>query len=100
MGWYHFLGCGVLILSVFPALRNVCTVLVLNENASEAALETPWQKYGWFAVILYLSRYLALLALPQAVCNFLGLLLYDSFPPTPELKVSLDSCLQNHCNVC
>jgi len=53
-----------------------------------AQFEDPWALYGWvFALVLFSCRYLTLLALPQAAANFLGLLIYNSFPQPPKLKV-------------
>nr|CAG4649375.1 EOG090X07AI [Scapholeberis mucronata] len=44
--------------------------------------------YGWFALVLYLCQYLSLLALPQALFNFLGFMLFNPFPDDPKLQKS------------
>ena len=43
-------------------------------ESSKPVLDNPWEVYGGFAIILYLFRYLSLLALPQALASFFGLL--------------------------
>lgn len=49
----------------------------------------PVASYGYLgSAILYLFRILTLLALPQCVCNCLGLLLYNAFPEKVKLKSS------------
>ncbi|XP_076319509.1 beta-1,4-mannosyltransferase egh [Tachypleus tridentatus] len=49
----------------------------------------PIQKYGYIgSSILYLLRILTLLALPQCVFNFLGLVVYNAFPDKVQLKGS------------
>ena len=58
-------------------------------ESSKPVLDNPWAVYGGFAIILYLFRYLSLLALPQALASFFGLLLFNAFPETPKLKVFL-----------
>ena len=45
--------------------------------------------YGWFAVMLYLCQYLTLLALPQALFNFLGFLKFNPFPEDPKVQVQI-----------
>jgi len=49
----------------------------------------PWTEYGVFTLFLYLCRYLALLGLPQSVFNFLGLILFKSFPDPPQFEVKI-----------
>lgn len=46
-----------------------------------------WELYGWFAALLYVCQYLSLLALPQALFNFLGFVLYNPFPEDPIVEV-------------
>nr|CAG4643243.1 EOG090X07AI [Ilyocryptus agilis] len=52
-----------------------------------------FEVYGWFfASFLYLCQFLTLLALPQAVFNFLGFTVYNPFPhvvPSPTQKSPL-----------
>jgi len=45
-----------------------------------------WQKYGWFTIFLMGPPWLILLALPQSMFNFLGLVFFQSFPDPPKLK--------------
>lgn len=51
---------------------------------STSSFQLSLEKYGWFALVLYLCRYLTLLALPQVVFNFFGFILYNPFPETPH----------------
>lgn len=49
----------------------------------------PFEAYGFVgAWTLYALRFLALLALPQCICNFLGLTLYNAFPDKVQLRGS------------
>lgn len=49
----------------------------------------PTATYGYIGTfLLYLFRILTLLALPQCICNCLGLLLYNAFPEKVKLKGS------------
>lgn len=49
----------------------------------------PVLRYGQTAtVILYLLRYLTLIPIPQAIFNFLGIVLYNTHPAKPKLKTS------------
>ena len=76
----HFLCCsllfGLVIFSVYPA-ANV-----------QAEPSDHWQKYGWFTIFLMGPPWLILLALPQSMFNFLGLVFFQSFPDPPKLKVT------------
>lgn len=56
------------------------------DNISPQTFSSSWEKYGWFTLVLYLCQYLALLALPQAVFNFLGFLLFNPFPGDPQIE--------------
>lgn len=49
----------------------------------------PFEKYGYIpAILLYLLRFLTFLALPQCICNCLGLLFFNAFPEKVQLKGS------------
>jgi len=61
-------------------------VYIFEYFGPEETSLNPWHEYGWPAVLLYACCYLALLGLPQAVFNFLGLVLFPSFPNQPKLK--------------
>lgn len=80
----HLLHCGLLltVISVF--------VIQLTWTDYDAAAQVdPYVAYGTlFTLFLYGLRFLALLALPQCVCNFLGLTLYNTFPEKVQLKGS------------
>jgi egghead protein (zeste-white 4 protein) len=54
---------------------------------STSSFQLSLEKYGFFAFLLYLCRYLTLLAMPQVVFNFLGFILYNPFPETPRKEV-------------
>ena len=45
------------------------------------------QQYDWLFVLLYIISCTVFLNLPQSICNFLGLILFQSFPNQPQLKV-------------
>ncbi|XP_014300315.1 beta-1,4-mannosyltransferase egh [Microplitis demolitor] len=47
-----------------------------------------WERYGFMTLLLYLLRLLTLLALPQTLFNFLGLIIYNAFPDKVTLKGS------------
>ena len=59
-------------------------------NYESAVIQVdPVKAYGHFwSFILYAFRFLALLALPQCFCNFLGLTLYNAFPDKVQIKKS------------
>ena len=49
----------------------------------------PWTSYGpLVTLVLMLVRLFALLALPQTLCNLVGLISLNTFPDTPKLKSS------------
>ena len=49
----------------------------------------PWARYGsLLTLVLMLVRLFALLALPQTLCNLVGLVSLNTFPDTPKLKSS------------
>lgn len=58
-------------------------------SGSEYPSLDPFAEYGVvITIVLYLFRLLPLLALPQSLANFLGLTLYNAFPPKVKLKVT------------
>lgn len=59
------------------------------DNVSPQTFTSSWEKYGWFTPVLYLCQYLTLLALPQAVFNFLGFILFNPFPGDPKIEVNI-----------
>lgn len=60
-----------------------------NSNEDTVTQFDPFKRYGSFITIfLYITRFLALLSLPQCFCNFLGLILYNAFPDKVQLKSS------------
>ena len=65
-----------------------------SDNDSPQSFKSSWEKYSWFSLVLYFCQYLALLALPQAVFNFLGFILFNPFPDDPQIKVKTD-CKHN-----
>lgn len=55
----------------------------------EKAYIDPWETYGILgATILYILRFLTFLTLPQVLCNFGGLILFNAFPGKIKLKGS------------
>lgn len=55
----------------------------------EVPVFDPIERYGvvW-AIVLYVLRFMPLLALPQALFNFLGVVVYNAFPEKVALKGS------------
>lgn len=82
----HILHCSLLlsVILIFELLSGGIT-LWYSDNSS--ASFDPFLSYGVLtAYLLYIIRFLALLSLPQCVCNFLGLTLYNAFPDKVVLK--------------
>ncbi|KAI1290301.1 Beta-1,4-mannosyltransferase egh [Halotydeus destructor] len=72
----------------------LCAIIIvfigqLSWSSSDTVQVDPYQKYGTLVTsLLYLFRFLALLAFPQCLCNFLGLTVYNAFPEKVQLKGS------------
>jgi egghead protein (zeste-white 4 protein) len=82
---YHFLTVALLGVVVFifteeaGAFRGNCSFF-----------QDPFQKYGiWITVALYFTRYLTFITFPLSFFNFLGIVLYNTWPKTPTLKGSV-----------
>lgn len=76
----HVLHC-LLLLSIifFFELKSGGIKLWYTDN--DPGEYDPFLKYGYyFAWMLYLLRLVTLLSLPQFLCNFFGLVLYNAFP--------------------
>ena len=58
-----------------------------SDNTSAHSFSSSWKVYGWLTFLLYLCQYLSLLALPQALFNFFGFILFNPFPEEPKLEV-------------
>lgn len=58
-----------------------------HEAESAKSFQKSLDHYGLLVLALYALQFLALLALPQSIFNFLGFLIYNPFPSTPKLKV-------------
>lgn len=70
-------------------------------NPASDSFDASWEAYGWCTILLYLVRYLVLLALPQALANFFSFLLYNPFPKNPVIEViSTTSFSATQCNIC
>lgn len=49
----------------------------------------PWEQYGVLTtILLYTVRFLSFMTLPQVLCNFFGLLIFNTFPGKVKLKGS------------
>lgn len=49
----------------------------------------PWVEYGTpWTIFLYTLRFLTFMTLPQMLCNFFGLIVYNAFPDKVVLKGS------------
>jgi len=71
------------------SIISVFVVQLTWTNYDDGVQIDPVAAYGAFGVgILYLLRLLTLLSLPQALCNFLGLTLYNAFPDKVVLRSS------------
>jgi len=61
--------------------------LTLWYSDNDNPFQDPFASYGYLTTYaLYILRFLALLSLPQVICNFLGLTLYNAFPDKVILK--------------
>ncbi|CAG2179116.1 unnamed protein product, partial [Oppiella nova] len=82
----HILHC-ILLLSVIVVFECLSGGLKLWYTDADTVPIDPFVAYGWWtAAGLYLFRVLALLSLPQVMCNFLGLTLYDAFASKVSLR--------------
>lgn len=80
----HLLHCCLLFTTIIIFIFQL-----IYSTEQEAKKFDPVSRYGFFGcTILYLLRFLALLALPQCLCNFLGLTIYNTFPKKVKLKGS------------
>lgn len=61
----------------------------VNLGEQEKVFPDPWEVYGTFGtIILYVLRLFTLLTLPQVLCNFAGLTLFNAFPGKVKIKGS------------
>jgi beta-1,4-mannosyltransferase len=82
----HVLHC-LLLASIMIFFLISSGAVKLNED--DFITIDPWVEYGTlFTVFLYTLRFLTFFTLPQMMCNFLGLLVYNVFPDKPVLKGS------------
>ncbi|CAG2114474.1 unnamed protein product [Medioppia subpectinata] len=82
----HILHC-ILLVSVIVVFEYLSGGLKLWYTDTDSAPIDPFVAYGWWtAAGLYLLRVLALLSLPQVLCNFLGLTLYNAFNSKVTLR--------------
>lgn len=82
----HVLHC-MLMLTVIIVFELVCGGIPLWKF--DFMDVDPWERYGTAGtVVLYLLRFVTLLALPQCIANCLGLVLYNAFPERVCLKGS------------
>lgn len=82
----HLLHCMFFLLFIFFFLVFAGAI---NLDDKEKEFIDPWENYGVFgALILYILRLLTLLTIPQVLCNFAGLTLFNAFPGKIRLKSS------------
>lgn len=82
--WKHFSHCALLIAFI---LISIIRFTWISDDSFDPVL-----KYGSFGtLILYLFRFISLLALPQCLFNFLGLTIYNAFPDRVTLKYGLSN---------
>ncbi|CAK1578470.1 unnamed protein product [Parnassius mnemosyne] len=61
----------------------------ISLDDKEKRIIDPWETYGIYGTItLYILRLLTFLTIPQVLCNFAGLTLFNAFPGKVKLKGS------------
>ncbi|CAH0669131.1 unnamed protein product [Spodoptera exigua] len=82
----HLLHCTFFLLFIFNFLVFAGAIR-LDDKEKENF--DPLERYGVHgAIILYLLRLFTLLTIPQVLCNFAGLTLFNAFPGNVKLKGS------------
>ena len=82
----HFLHCTFFISFIYLFLVFVGAISL---DEKEKPYVDPWESYGVYgALMLYILRFLTLLTIPQVLCNFGGLILFNAFPGKVKLKGS------------
>lgn len=82
----HLMHCTLFIVFIYGFLI-FAGALPINDEVKEVI--DPWERYGICgALILYALRLITLLTLPQVICNFAGLILFNAFPGKVTLKGS------------
>ena len=76
----HILHCLLLLGTIFFCELQSSGIKLYYKDDDPGQFD-PFVKYGYyFAWFLYLLRLVTLLSLPQFLCNFFGLVLYNAFP--------------------
>ncbi|CAH2092080.1 unnamed protein product [Euphydryas editha] len=82
----HLLHCALYLSFIFLFLVFAGAI---NLDDKEKPYIDPWETYGIYgASILYILRLLTFLTIPQVLCNFGGLILFNTFPGKVKLKGS------------
>lgn len=82
----HLLHCTFFISFIFLFLVFAGAINLDDKEKEEI---DPWERYGiYFTVVLYAVRLFTLLTIPQVLCNFAGLTLFNAFPGKVKLKGS------------
>ncbi|KAK2706994.1 hypothetical protein QYM36_014874 [Artemia franciscana] len=86
----HYIHCACMTLVIFLFLVAGGSISVPYITLVKHIPEfDPIDNYGtWLTLSLYITKCIALLALPQVIFNFMGLLKYRAFPDKPILKSS------------
>nr|CAG4651019.1 EOG090X07AI [Simocephalus serrulatus] len=87
---FHLIHCAALIGTIIAVFYITGGHKRYNSTEFKTVqTQNSWEKYGMIpTVFLYITRILALLCLPVALFNFLGLILFNAFPDQPKLKAS------------
>ncbi|KAM3968106.1 glycosyltransferase [Aphomia sociella] len=82
----HLLHCAAFLSFIFMFLVFAGAV---NLDDKEKVIVDPWEAYGINGtILLYILRLLTLLTIPQVLCNFFGLIIFNAFPGKVKLKGS------------
>ncbi|KAI6201120.1 Glyco-trans-2-like domain-containing protein [Aphelenchoides besseyi] len=78
----------VIFISWIVGFEFFCNSFAFTDTAIDTtSVFDPVERYGTtITLVLYLLRLFSLLVLPQCICNALGLLLFNGFKETVELK--------------
>lgn len=80
----HFLHCTLFLTFIFFSLLFAGAITL---DGKDRPYVEPWGAYGIYGtIILYILRFLTLLTIPQVLCNFGGLLLFNTFPGKIKVK--------------
>ncbi|OWF41915.1 beta-1,4-mannosyltransferase egh-like [Mizuhopecten yessoensis] len=83
---------GVLHLLVLCILFTILAIFIVMTGTFGPGIWQdfdPYKKYGkWPTILMYIMRLLTLVPLPLSICNFLGIVMFNTFPEKPKVKSS------------